>query len=324
MRPPSPAPAGPAARTEQDVPLSPRRPPFPAYLTDASVVGVPGPWQHRFVGAHGIRFHVAACEPDPVTGAQGPAQAPLVVFLHGALQNWYAWRGVLPAVAAAGYRAVAVDLRGHGASDATPRGYHLPGLADDVDSLVRSLGARQAVVVGHDLGGWIGWTLAARHPERLLGLVSVAAPPPRPGLLRGPALRRVLAAQAPSLPERVLLRGDGVRHHLDAARAEPAPRADVEYYVASVRVPSVAHTCLETWRWLGRASVRPDGARWWRSVRGPWTVPTLQLEGERDRLTPPSGRGAVVLPGVGHLLPEEAPDAVVEQLLAWLPRITAT
>jgi len=255
---------------------------------------------------------------------------PLVLLLHGALQNWYAWRGVLPGLAAAGYRAVAADLRGHGASDATPRGYDLPGLADDVDALVRSLGAQQAVVVGHDLGGWVAWTLAARHPERLSGLVAVGAPPPRPSLLRGRVLRAVLAAQSPSLPEHVLLHRDGIRSHLDAARATPAPRADVEYYVASVRVPSVAHTCLEPWRWLARASVRPDGVRWWRSVRHPVSVPVLRLDGGLDPWVQvdaggpdqPGGTTWAVVPGAGHLLPEESPAAVLAHLLAWLPVAT--
>ena len=302
------------------------------------MVGVPGPWQHRFVGAHGIRFHVAVCEPADVAGVMPPGQqAPLVLLLHGSLQNWYAWRGVLPGLAAAGYRAVAADLRGHGATDATPRGYHLPGLADDVDALVRSLGARQAVVVGHDLGGWVGWTLAARHPERLLGLVAVGSPPPRPDLLRGRALRSLLVAQPPSVPEHALLHRGGIRAHLDGARATPAPRSDVEYYVASVRVPSVAHTSLEPWRWLTRASLRPDGVRWWRSVRGPVAVPVLRVDGGLDRfaVTPPR-RGAselqdasarpgvaarVVVPGAGHLVPEEAPAELLAALLDWLPAV---
>ncbi len=266
-----------------------------------------------------------------------------MLLLHGALQNWYAWREVLPGLAAAGYRAVAADLRGHGASDATPRGYDLPGLADDVDALVRSLGAERAVVVGHDLGGWVGWTLAARHPHRLLGLVAVAAPRPVRGLVRGPARRALLAAQVPSLPEHALLHRGAVRAHLDRTRATPAPDDDVAHYAACVRVPSVAHTSLEPWRWLGRAQLRPDGARWWRSVR-PWPtgVPVLQVDGALDRFVVAPGAGEhpgaadhrsggtgrtapvrrVVLPGVGHLLPEEAPAGLLDALLGWLPGVT--
>jgi len=101
-----------------------------------------------------------------------------------------------------------------------------------------------------------------------------------------------------------------------------------------VRVPSVAHTSLEPWRWLARASLRPDGLRWWRSVRGEVAVPVLRVDGELDRVAverrsdSPAGvpegtaRGArVVVPGVGHLLPEEAPGQVLAALLGWLPTV---
>lgn len=257
----------------------------------------------------------------PAAPTINPPEPTLVLFLHGALQNWWAWRGVLPSVAAAGYRAVAADLRGHGASDATPRGYDLPGLADDVDALVRALGARRAVVVGHDLGGWVGWTLAHRHPDRLLGLAVLGAPSPILGALRPPALLAVLAAQAPTLPEHTLLHRDGIRAHLHGARSTPAPATDVAYYLDCVRVPSVAHTCLEPWRWLARASLRPDGIRWWRSVRGPVAVPVLALGGALDPLVRPDP-GSHLVTGAGHLLPEEDPGAVVEHLLAWLRTIT--
>ncbi|MFC5381937.1 alpha/beta fold hydrolase [Aquipuribacter nitratireducens] len=307
-----------------------RRPLFPAHLSDAAVVGVPGPWEHRFVGAHGARFHVAVLEPAPDPARTPGEHAPLVLLLHGGLQNWFAWRHVVPVLAAAGWRVVAADLRGHGASDATPRGYHQAGLADDVDALVRSLGHDRAAVVGHDLGGWVGWTLAHRHTDRVAGLALVATPPPSPGVLLGRGVTRrwpalLAAAQVPGLPERRLLHHDGVRRFLDAGRAGRTPEADVAYYVSCVRVPSVAHTVLEPARWLARASVRPDGARWWRAVRTRPPVPLLTVAGERDGLLGPPSRDAdVVVPGVGHLLPEEAPAEVCDALLAWLPTVLPT
>ncbi|WP_336921432.1 alpha/beta fold hydrolase [Aquipuribacter sp. SD81] len=285
---------------------------------------MPGPWEHRFVGAHAARFHVAAAEPPPDPSREPGRHPPLVLLLHGSLQNWWAWRHVLPLLAAAGYRAVAADLRGHGASDATPRGYDQPGLADDVEALVRSLGHARAVVVGHDLGGWVGWTLAHRAPERVAGLVTVAAPPPA-GVtgLRGTSAglcRALLAAQVPVLPEHRLLHRDALRRHLDAGRPLGSPVADDEagYWRAAVRVPSVAHTVLEPARWLGRSRLRPDGARWRRSVARPPAVPWLAVHGREDRLTPRAPAGATVLEGAGHQVPEEAPDGLVAALLPWL------
>ena len=82
----------------------------------ARAVEIPGPWTHRYVAANGARFHVAEAT-DP------SADGPLVLLLHGFPEFWWAWRAQLPALAAAGYRAVAMDLRGYGGSDKTPRGY---------------------------------------------------------------------------------------------------------------------------------------------------------------------------------------------------------
>src|SRR5581483_4682143 len=79
---------------------------------------------------------------------------------------------------AAGFRAVALDLRGYGASDKPPRGYDLVTAAADAAGLIRALGEANAVVVGHDWGGLIAWTLAAYFPKvvRRLGVVSMAHP----------------------------------------------------------------------------------------------------------------------------------------------------
>ena len=87
---------------------------------DASMALIEGPWEHRFVAANGARFHVAE---------QG--EGPVVLLLHGFPQFWWAWRQQLVDLADAGYRAVAVDLRGYGASDKPPRGYDSPTLAAD-------------------------------------------------------------------------------------------------------------------------------------------------------------------------------------------------
>ncbi len=123
-------------------------------LPDDSVVLVDGPWTHRTVRANGIALHIA----EMGTG-------PLVLFLHGFPQFWWTWRQQLTDLADAGFHAVAVDLRGFGASDKTPRGYDAPNLAADIASLVTALGERDAILVGNDLGGLLAWTVAATRPE---------------------------------------------------------------------------------------------------------------------------------------------------------------
>ena len=153
-----------------------------------------------------------------------PADDPLVLFLHGFPEFWWAWRHQLPVVAAAGYRAVAMDLRGYGASDKTPRGYDPYTAAADVSGVIRSLGATDAVVVGHGWGGFIGWSAAVLAPRQVRGLAAVSAPHPlllaRSGQTK--ALTRTAWFQLPILPERRLLAHDGI-HIERLLRAWSAP-----------------------------------------------------------------------------------------------------
>src|SRR4051794_30773484 len=88
---------------------------------DESCVLLDGPWRHRFVSANGTRFHVVEA-----------GSGPLVLFLHGFPEFWWAWHEQLRLTAEAGFRAVAVDLRGYGASDKPPRGYDGYTMAGDV------------------------------------------------------------------------------------------------------------------------------------------------------------------------------------------------
>ncbi|KWX09904.1 alpha/beta hydrolase, partial [Carbonactinospora thermoautotrophica] len=170
-----------------------------------SEIYVDGPWRHRAVTANGSRFHVAEL-----------GEGPLVLFVHGFPEFWWAWRHQLVAVAEAGYRAVAMDLRGYGASDKPPRGYDALTLAADVTGLVRALGEASAVLVGHGEGAYVAWTAATRSPKIVRGLVAVSMPHPRrlrTALARDPAQLSlsgyVLGFQLPWVPERHLIRHGG-------------------------------------------------------------------------------------------------------------------
>src|SRR2546422_9841302 len=104
----------------------------------------------------------------------------LVVLLHGFPEFWYSWRHQIPILAAAGFHAVAPDLRGYNETD-KPIGvakYRLRLLVEDVVALVRQIGAQRAAVVGHDWGGVIAWRLAMRHPELVHRLIILNAPHP--------------------------------------------------------------------------------------------------------------------------------------------------
>jgi pimeloyl-ACP methyl ester carboxylesterase len=303
---------------------------------DATHVLHEGAWRHRFVAANGARFHVA--EAGPTDSA-----APLVVLLHGFPLMWWCWRAQLPALAAAGYRAAALDLRGYGASDKPPRGYDTPTLASDVAAVVRSLGAADAVVVGHDWGGWIAWSMPALQPTVTRAVAALSAPHPLQleratrrsvGQLR--AAGRVLRYQLPIVPERSLTRDPETVPTLLAAGGGPGwpdsaaakDREVVATYTEAMRVPFVAHSAMEYFRWVVRSTVRTDGRTYRAAVNRPVHVPVLQVHGRDDPVVLPrtargSRRWAVgpyryeEVPG-GHFLPEERPDDVTRLLLDWL------
>jgi len=113
---------------------------------------------------------------------------PLVLFCHGWPESWYSWRHQMAAVAAAGYRAVAPDMRGYGGTDApdNPAHYSLLHLVGDLVSLLKALGERQAVLVGHDWGAPVAWHAALLRPDLFRAVVGMSvpyAPPWRTDLL---------------------------------------------------------------------------------------------------------------------------------------------
>ena len=294
---------------------------------------LPGPWSDRYVAANGARFHCVGAGPD---------DGPLVLLLHGFPQFWWAWRAQLPRLADAGYQAVAMDLRGYGGSDKTPDGYDPVTLARDISGVVKALGERSAVLVGHGWGGYVAWAAATLHHREVSALAAIAAPHPNAmlaGLRRhpgSPALRHVLAMQVPLLPERRLASADSgfLRHHLRSWSAPGDAFPDEEvvstYQQAISQWPS-SHCALEYHRWLVRSRVRADGRSFERAMRADVAQPVLAVRGDEDPALPPGAFEATerhvvgpfteeVIPGAGHFLPEEAPDALSDLLLDWLSR----
>ncbi|MFB9836923.1 alpha/beta fold hydrolase [Actinoallomurus acaciae] len=131
---------------------------------------------HRLVRSSAGRVHLV----EQGTG-------PLVLLVHGFPEFWYSWRHQLPVLAAAGYRAVAIDVRGYGRSSKPEdvAAYRMLELVEDNVAVVRALGERQAVIVGHDWGSVIAADSALIRPDvfRAVGLLSVPFAPhggPRP------------------------------------------------------------------------------------------------------------------------------------------------
>ena len=123
--------------------------------------------RHRTVESNGIRMHVAEA------GA-----GPLVLLCHGFPELWYSWRHQLVALAEAGFRAVAPDMRGYGGTDAPEAidQYTLFHIIGDVVGLLDALGAEKAVIAGHDWGAVVAWHAAQLRPDRFRAVIGLSVP----------------------------------------------------------------------------------------------------------------------------------------------------
>jgi pimeloyl-ACP methyl ester carboxylesterase len=300
---------------------------------DPSTVRIAGPWIHRDVSANGIRLHVAEA-----------GSGPLVLLLHGFPEFWWSWRHQLTGLAGAGFRAVAVDLRGYGDSDKPPRGYDGWTLAGDVAGLIRALGERDAAIIGHDWGGVLAWTVAAVHPRLVRKIAPVAAPHPlaiRRAIVRNPRRQGVaslyaLGFQLPLWPERRLRRDGCARvEHLLRAWSSPQWTKEPEFEEvcsrnrAAMSIPGVAHCSLEYYRWALRSQLRTEGRRFVAAVDRELAVPVLQIHGGDDPclLESTARRSGAwggsryrleVLPKVGHFVHQEAAATTTTALVEFL------
>jgi pimeloyl-ACP methyl ester carboxylesterase len=160
---------------------------------------------HRTIAANGIHLHFVE---------QG--EGPLIVLCHGFPELWYSWRHQLPALSAAGFRAVAVDMRGYGQSD-RPEAidqYTLLHLVGDMVGLLDALRVQQAVIAGHDWGALVAWHAALLRPDRFRAVIALTLPylqrsPVAPTLVmprRKDAVSYVLYFQEPGVAEAELER----------------------------------------------------------------------------------------------------------------------
>jgi pimeloyl-ACP methyl ester carboxylesterase len=286
---------------------------------------------HAYATVNGINMHFVE------KGA-----GPLVVLLHGFPEMWWSWRYQISALAQAGYRAVAPDLRGYNDTDAKGP-YDVDTLRDDVVALLDHLGAEKAIVVAHDWGGYIAWHLASTRQSRLEKLVVMNMSHPalfhRALRTRWSQLRRswyVLFFQLPVLPPLLLSRdhGAGVTRLLRAEAIDKTHfgRDELAPIAAAVTKPGRPAAMIGWYRAAFRAGLRgglggPAHLRGYERV----TVPTLLLWGMNDTalgyhdLVPGTEQFAAdleiqTLPDCGHFVQSEQPQEVNRRLLQFLAR----
>lgn len=259
-------------------------------------------------------MRVVECAP-----AGGP-DAPTVLLVHGWACLAYAWRFQLAALRAAGYRAVAPDLRGHGFSDKPldDRRYTPDALAEQLVGVADALGLRRMLVVGHSMGGAVALRLAALHPDRVAGLV-LAAPVGFGGVNRTRWLRTVTPAAIEPF-----LQAFGTRYLFALALrmgygtlGRPTERDVDEYFAptADPRLLPALRRVTHAFDWMCGPQESFDRV----------VCPVHVLFGERDgvireRVARPAlarlaRATAEVVPAAGHVVPEEAPDVVSRTIL---------
>jgi pimeloyl-ACP methyl ester carboxylesterase len=260
-------------------------------------------------------------------------EGPLVVLLHGFPEFWYSWKHQIPALAAAGFRAVAPDLRGYDLSE-KPKGvraYRVEELTADVAALVRHLGERNAHVVGHDWGGFVAWHLPNAHPDIVASLTVMNAPHPaayRRALRTKDQRRRsryVFLFQIPWLPERKIRAGNFAILERMLRRDPVTPGAfsdeDIAHYKEALARPGALTAAINYYR----AMFRHPPPREWSRKR--ITVSTLVVWGTRDRYLATSladgleewvGDLRVEKLDASHWIQNDVPDRVNELLIGFL------
>jgi pimeloyl-ACP methyl ester carboxylesterase len=257
----------------------------------------------------------------------GTSGAPLVLLLHGFPQTSHTWRHQLPALAQAGYFAVAPNQRGY-SPNARPAGvaeYATYKLLADARGIASALGYRRYHLVGHDWGGQLAWLMASRFAGEIDSLTVLSRPHP--------------AAFAQSMKTDPA-QADRSKHHRrfqDADAAHELLADDARALRASLRQQGVADADIEAYLdRLGEFPALDAAINWYRAAAGlalaevvPVTLPTLYVWGDQDATV---GRLAAevtadyvtgpyrfeVLPGIGHFLTDQAPEQVTDLLLQHL------
>ena len=283
------------------------------------------PFQHSFVEANGLRFHVASL---------GDGDS-LALCLHGFPECWYAWRHQAPVLAKLGYRVWAPDLRGYGLSDKPHpvSAYALETLMDDVAGWIEAAGVERATIVSHDWGGLIAWWFAMRRPELVEKLVVMNLPHPAAGRANAGfrQMRRSWYAfmfQLPWLPEFMLRRiASNMERMFEAMAVDKSTvnREEAAVCGKSALQPGAARGMVNYYRGL----VRGGGMKRQAALGTPTLeMPTLMIWGTEDQalgveLTHGTDRWVKDLtlryvPNVGHFVQHEAPEDVNRILEAWL------
>jgi pimeloyl-ACP methyl ester carboxylesterase len=290
----------------------------------------------RRISANGIELHVL-----------DEGEGELVVLCHGFPELAFSWRHQMPALTQAGFRVLAPDLRGFGRSSAPAAvdSYDVVSLCGDLCGLLDALGHDSAIFVGHDWGASLVWQLATLHPARVRAVAGLSVPFV-PWAAEPPVsiLRRYLGEdfyivwfQEPGVADAALARD--VRRTLTTSRQWTSRWAEEDSEPLR-RPPWLSEQELEVYVEAFERTGFTGGLNWYRNIDRNWELmapvadrrveqPAFFLTGERDpvrRFMPAEAmhgwvtdlREEAVVPGAGHWVQQERPDAVNASLLRFL------
>jgi pimeloyl-ACP methyl ester carboxylesterase len=275
---------------------------------------------------------------------------PLVVLCHGFPELAFSWRHQIPALARAGYRVVAPDMRGFGQSStpAEVEAYDVEVVCGDMTGLLDALGEDSAIFVGHDWGASVVWSLALLAPARVRAVAGLSVPfVPRAPAAPIPIMRRHLGEdfyivwfQQPHLADEALARD--VRRTLTTSRQWTAEWAS-ETDSAPRLAPWLSEDELAVYVQAFERTGFTGGLNWYRNIDRNWELtesiadrhvvqPAFFLTGELDpvrRFMPAAAmqgwvddlRAEIIVPGAGHWVQQQAPDAVNAALVEFLASV---
>ena len=280
--------------------------------------------EHRFVEVRRLRTHYAeAGEGEPV------------VMLHGWPQHWYEWRHLIPTLSQR-HRVICPDLRGLGWTDAPARGYEKEELASDVLALLDELELDRVKLVGHDWGGWVGFLLCIREPERVerhlaLNIVPPFLPIHPRELLSIWRLWYQWVIAAPGLGEwavRLVASGSNPVFRWVGTGPQAWSDQERETFLGQLRERDRARASVQYYRAFQVRELGPILRGRYR--RQGLRTPTRIVFGTGERVITPHSLEAArryaddlqveLVPNVGHFIADERPDLVLDRALSFFER----
>lgn len=222
----------------------------------------------------GARSHIVDVSGTRIHCVEAGA-GPLVLLVHGFPESWYSWRHQIPALAAAGYRVVAIDVRGYGRSSKPMpiEDYRMVRLVADNVGLVSALGAETATIIGHDWGAPIAWNSAMLRPDVFTAVAGLSVPFSPPSTVRPTAAFRAMAGQEEFY----------IEYFQEPGRAEAEIEADVRDWILGFMFSGSGDAPPPDPS--GTIATIPRGARMKDRFRRPETMPSWLTEEDLDMYT---------------------------------------